>query len=193
MPVLECFGHSRRSAVHSENLWWSLATRPSGRKPWSIAWPAGWNRRAAAVRRNADLPAYRRMSRVENPYRNGFASRRIGAQPVADESGAFRRFARSWLRARLKHERNPPNGSGIYRYPNTADANEATAVQIAAHSPSDNASTTVKAARLVSRSVAPCGDAPNCFGSSQKFRRSAERVASNPVLTPIVSTFDSGP
>ena len=41
-------------------------------------------------------------------------------------------------------------GGQIYRYPNTADANEATAVHIAAHSPSDNASTTVSAARLVS-------------------------------------------
>jgi hypothetical protein len=108
-------------------------------------------------------------------------------------AGRFRRFARSWLLARLKYERNPPNGSGIYRYPNTADANEATAVQIATHSPSDNASTTVKAARLVSRSVTPCGDAPNCFGSSQKFHRSAERVDSNPVLPPIVSPFGSGP
>ena len=56
----------------------------------------------------------------------------------------------------LKHERHPPKGSGAYRYPNTADANEAKAVQITAHSPSDNASTAVNAARLVSRSVPAC-------------------------------------
>jgi len=133
------------------------------------------------------------MSRDENPYGDGFTSRRIVAQLVADKTGAFRRFARSWPRIRLKHERHPPKGSGAYRYPNTADANEAKAVQIAAHSPSDNASTTVRAARLVSRSVTPCGDASNCFGSSQQFRRSAERTDSNPLLLPIASTFGSRP
>jgi hypothetical protein len=39
-------------------------------------------------------------------------------------------------------------GLAGYRYPNTAEANEATAVHIAAHNPSDNASTTVRAALL---------------------------------------------
>jgi UDP-N-acetylglucosamine 2-epimerase (non-hydrolysing) len=34
-----------------------------------------------------DPQAYRRMSRVENPYGDGFASRRIAAQLVADETG----------------------------------------------------------------------------------------------------------
>ena len=66
-----------------------------------------------------------------------------------------------------------------------ADANEANAVQIAAHSPSDNASTTASAARRVNRSVAPGGNESNGFGSSQKFRGSAERAGSNPVLLPI--------
>jgi len=70
-----------------------------------------------------------------------------------------------------------------------ADASEATAVQIAAHIPSDNASTTVSAARLVSWSVAPCGDQSNGSGSSQKLRPSAERAGSNPVLLPIGPTF----
>jgi len=74
-----------------------------------------------------------------------------------------------------------------------ADANEATAVQIAAHSPSDNASTTVSAARLVSPSIAPCGDQSNGSGSSQKLRRSAERAGSNPVLLPIGPTFGLRP
>jgi len=96
---------------------------------------------------------------------------------------AFRRHIPS--RARARGERNRPKGSEVYRYPNTADANEATAVQIAAQSPSDNASTTVSAARLVNRSGTPCGDESNGFGSSQKFRRSAERADSNPVLLPI--------
>jgi hypothetical protein len=58
----------------------------------------------------------------------------------------------------------------IYRYPNTADANEATAVHIAAHSPRDNASTTISAARLVSWSVMPRADEPDGFGWSQKSR-----------------------
>ena len=34
-----------------------------------------------------DPRAYRRMSRVENPYGDGFASRRIAAQLVADGTG----------------------------------------------------------------------------------------------------------
>ena len=125
------------------------------------------------------------MSGVENPHGDGFPSRRIIAQLLGEETAAFRRFARSWSLARLKHERKLPKGSGAYRYPNTADANEATAVQIAAHSPSDNASTRVRAARLVSGSVTLCGDASNGSGSSQKFCRSVERVDSNPVLLPI--------
>ena len=104
---------------------------------------------------------------------------------MADKTGAFRRFARSWLRAGLKDEGNLPKGSGVYRYPNMADANEATTVQIAAHSPSDNASTTVRAARVDSRSVAPWDDESNRVGSSQKLCRSAERADSNPVLLPI--------
>jgi len=37
--------------------------------------------------------AYRQMSRVENPYGDGFASRRIIAQLVGEETAAFRRFA----------------------------------------------------------------------------------------------------
>ena len=40
-----------------------------------------------------DPQAYRRMSRVENPYGDGFASRRIIAQLVGEETAAFRRFA----------------------------------------------------------------------------------------------------
>ena len=124
------------------------------------------------------------MSRVENPYGDGFASRRIIAQLVGEETGVspVRPFV---VASPVKHERKLPKGSGVYRYPNTADANEATAVQIAAHSPSDNASTRVRAARVVSRSVTPCGDASNGSGSSQKFRRSVEGVDSNPILLPI--------
>jgi UDP-N-acetylglucosamine 2-epimerase (non-hydrolysing) len=34
-----------------------------------------------------DPQAYRRMSRVENPYGDGFASRRIAAHLVAEETG----------------------------------------------------------------------------------------------------------
>jgi hypothetical protein len=89
----------------------------------------------------------------------------------------------------LKHEKNPLKGSGAHRYPNTADANEAKAVQIAAHSTSDNANMTVRAARLDSPSVTSCAEAANGFGSSQKFRRSAERADSNLVFLPIASTF----
>ena len=74
-----------------------------------------------------------------------------------------------------------------------AEANEATAVQIAAHSPSDNASTIVNVARLVSRSVAPCCDQSNGSGSSQKLRRSAERAGSKPVLLPIGPTLGPRP
>jgi UDP-N-acetylglucosamine 2-epimerase (non-hydrolysing) len=38
-----------------------------------------------------DPRAYRRMSRIEDPYGDGFASRRIVAQLVAYQTGAFRR------------------------------------------------------------------------------------------------------
>jgi len=82
---------------------------------------------------------------------------------------------------------------GGYRYPNTADANEATAVHIAAQSPSDNAITTVSAARLVRRSVAPGGDESNGSGSSHKLLRSAERADSHPVLLLIAFAFGSRP
>ena len=34
-----------------------------------------------------DPQAYRRMSRVENPYGDGFASRRIAEQLIADQTG----------------------------------------------------------------------------------------------------------
>jgi UDP-N-acetylglucosamine 2-epimerase (non-hydrolysing) len=34
-----------------------------------------------------DPQAYRRMSRIENPYGDGFASRRIAAQLEAEETG----------------------------------------------------------------------------------------------------------
>src|SRR6266850_1657745 len=53
-------------------------------------------------------------------------------------------------------------------YPSAAEANEATAAQTTAHSPSDSASTTISAARLVSGKVASCGDGSNGSGRSWK-------------------------
>lgn len=141
----------------------------------SIRKTYGGRSRHDQVARSHGALLARRSGGSQNHFCRDFKLGSSAGTPVAlhfveqppNETGAFRRFARSWLQARLQHERNPPKGSGVYRYPNTADANEATAVQIAAHSPSDNASTTVKAARLVSRSVTPCGDAPivSTFGS----------------------------
>jgi UDP-N-acetylglucosamine 2-epimerase len=48
-----------------------------------------------------DPQAYRRMSRVENPYGDGFASRRIAARLVADRDVSL---------ARLFGPRSPAEG-----------------------------------------------------------------------------------
>jgi UDP-N-acetylglucosamine 2-epimerase (non-hydrolysing) len=55
-----------------------------------------------------DPRAYRRMSRVENPYGDGFASRRIAARLVADEGVSL--ASPVGAPSPAEGERNPPRG-----------------------------------------------------------------------------------
>ena len=94
-----------------------------------------------------DHAAYSRMSRIENPYGDGRASRRIASRLDSPALPNMRR------RLAADHSEKATYVAQC-DYPNIADANEATAAHIAAHNMRETRRATAHEARLVRRNPA---------------------------------------
>jgi hypothetical protein len=172
-----------------------LVTRDTTERPeaMELGLAAGGDRRASPLRRDvptADDPeAHSRMSRIANPYGDGRASCRIAEWLITSEAGRCRQLWTSQPRAGRTRIVKVPRPSGIsdpfghldaswasaperLRYPSTIEANEATAAQIAAQSPSDNNNVSISADRLVRRRSATPADPTDGDASTRRPRPS---------------------